>query len=317
MTLQVIFPGRTFSVRGLPISPSMALALSVPTFGYYTFTTFASYLGVEGNLPTIATRAVGLVITGAAFVAGWRYRTYLPKRTIPGFLFLLIYLWRLAENVLVQGLTIKQGNGKAFLVLFFGSLVTSLMLTCLWRGFSTRDSRIILSCLAVFFAIIAVLSVEGFGFGFYTGRLEFLKVGPIPLAYACSSFMLYYLFAARKNRWTAMEAMVVLPILVFIAVQAQSRGMMLASAVCLLIYFAALRGVSRLMLLVMVCLFAAMSALFIDLQYLDLVIKALYRIDTVNDASTATRVYYIRAAFDQFLADPLFGRYVTERYFNS
>ncbi len=304
------FSGRGSSLWTLPISPSMALALGFPSIGYYTFATYASLsgAGMEGSVAAIATRASALLVLGAAFFSAWRYRTPLPARLIPGLLFVGIYLLRMLENIGLQGVSIAYGNGKAFLIFIFSSILTSLALSIIWRGLSSRDCRIIFSFMAVFFTAGALFSMDNSGML----RLAFTKVNPISLAYVCSSFIFYYLLIAQKSWRAGIEAVIMIPFLIMIAAQAQSRGMMISSAVCLMIYIATRRGKHLFVTLGMMGLLLVMVMLTIDYHYFETALAALQRIDPVNDRSTAIRVLLFRGAFEQFLADPLFGRYVNE-----
>ncbi len=289
----------------------MALALSFPSIGYYTAAMYVSYMEVQGSEAGIAIRAIALLVTGAAFLAGWRYRTLLPARTLPGLLFLLIYLLRMTENVWLHDLEIYPDTRKAFTIFIFSSIMTLLMLSCVWRGLSMRDARITLSCLAILFTVFAFLTIDSpFNIISGTGRLGFIKVNPISLAYTCSSFMFYYLLIAQRSWRAAIEAMVFVPFLVIIAAQAQSRGMLLSCFACLFIYIAALRGWGRLAMLFAMGLLVVLTAVVVDREYFEMALQALQRIDPVNDQSTSERVFYWRTGFEQFLADPFFGRYI-------
>jgi len=295
----------------------MALALSFPSTGYYVLATYTSLLGMEGSGPAIAIRAGALAILGAAFLAARQYRTPLPIQFVPGLLFAGIYLLRMLENALLQDATLPGGFGKAFPGFIFSSILTALVLSSIWRGLSARDCRVIFSLTALFFTIGALLNIMNLETISKVGRIYFTKVNPISLAYVCSAFMFYYLLIARQSWRAGIEAAIMLPVLVMIAAQAQSRGMMISSAICLLIYIATRRGRRLVVASGTVCLFVIVILLAVDHRFFEMALAALQRIDPVHDASTAIRVLLFRGAFEQFLADPLFGRYVNEQTQNT
>jgi len=290
----------------------MAFALAFPTIGYYVAQTYTSLAGIEDSGPAIAFRALTVLALVAAFLGAARLRSALPPQATAGIVFLVIYFYRLLENILIQNVIISPSN--EFVLLNFGLnlLLPSLVLAALWRGFTPTDAQTILSVTAIAFAVGAALLVGRMTYQPENARLAFDKVNPISLAYVCSSFLLYYLVAAQRSRRLLIEAALVTPILFIVAAKAQSRGMMIATAACLLIYIAVTRGGKRLVVATMGGAIALVAALTVDPKNFETAIGALERIDTVNDMSTVGRMISFQGAWEQFLADPLIGRHVNE-----
>jgi hypothetical protein len=298
----------------LLFSPAMALALSIPTVGYYTFATYSSLMGAQSSAPAIAYRAFSLIFLLAVFISGWWHRSKLPKQALPGLLFLTIYLLRMLENVVVQNIDIPPGNNRVFLTFLAGGILPSVLLASLSSGFSNRHLRLILSFFAVVFSVGALLMISRLDATAASARLGFEKVNPIALAYVGSTFILFYLVIAQKSRRAAIEAAVVVPILLFIALQAQSRGMMLSTTAVVLIYFLLLRGDRKVAVFAVVGVFSILTYYLADPAIFQRAIGSISRIDTVNDLSTAMRALSFRGAYQQFFADPILGRWVSEQY---
>lgn len=300
----------------LLLSPAMAFALSFPTIGYYTFQTYTSLAGIEGSGPAIAFRALMVLAVLTAFLWAAPFRSALPRQAIPGILFLVIYFYRLLENMLIQNVIISPSNEFVLLNFFLNLVLPSIVLAALWRGFKTTDAQTILTVATICFAAAATFLVGRLTEQPDNTRLAFDKVNPIALAYVCSSFLLYYLCASQHNRRLMIEAALVAPILLFVTAKAQSRGMMIATAGSLVIYFALLRGGQRVVAITICAFVAVLATLTLDPRLFEIVISALNRVTDANDMSTAGRMNSFQGAWEQFLADPLFGRYVEEQRTN-
>ena len=291
----------------------MAFALCLPSMGYYTFATYANLIPFDGSGPAIVIRALALVVVIIAFAQRSHHSIGLPSHVLPGVLFLVLYFLRMLENVWLQNMAIPPNTGVAFLNYTFSLALTSLLLAVLWHGYSSRDARVIFSTLAGLFIIGALLNIQGGGVSEKIMRLAFEKVNPISLAYTCSTFILYYIIIAQKSRFAAFEAIVIVPFLLFFAMQAKSRGMIISTASVIVLYFVLLRGGRRIVMLSVTGLFGIIAAYSIDWIYFENLFLALERINTSTDMSTALRVSSFRGAYEQFLSDPLLGRYVNEK----
>lgn len=290
----------------------MAFALSIPTIGFYTFATFTNYLGSTGSGPSIMIRAATLIIICVAFFSYRGRILVLPVALMPGLFFVTVFLLRMVENAWVQGIPIPPSTSLAFLNFTLGAIVSSLLLSFLWNGLNEQDGRIIFSTMCFLFVIGVVLNLDKLGTGRTPSRLSFEKVNPISLAYVCSSFFFYYLIVGQRSKVAAIEALVIVPFLFFVAAQARSRGMMISTSACLVLYLIFLPGKRRIRLSVALFTATAASALLVEKKHFQVAIDALMRIDTTDDLSTAMRVQSFSGALEQFYRNPWFGRYVNE-----
>lgn len=296
----------------LLFSPAMAFALGFTTIGYYTFATYISLAGDVGSGYAIAYRGFTVLVLLMMF-SGRRYiRRKLTRKLVPGILFLILYLIRMLENILLRGVVIEPGNAKALLSYLFGAILSSLILASVWRAYDPRDLQRILSFLAIVFSIGALIAINGISAADENFRLSLEKVNPISLAYVGSSFMLFYLVVAQKSKKIAIEAIVVVPILLFIALKAQSRGMMLSTAAVVVIYFLILRGTRKIVFTLIGGLLALAAIIVANPQVIDRALGSISKIGSESDLSTAMRAISFQGAYEQFLADPIFGRWVIE-----
>lgn len=305
-----------FRLVRLLLSPSCVFALSFPTIGYYTFSTYVSLLEADSNLPIIVYRAVSLLFLLVSFVCAWRYRSAIPLQAWPGLFFLVIYLLRLVENAWVQQIRIPPDTTTALLVFAVGTIPAVIALMAIWRQISEADSQKVFSAFALLFVIGAVLVLLQTGQDLTYRRLAFEKVNPISLAYTCSSFLIFYFVVGRKSKRVAIEATVAVPVLIYIAANAQSRGMIISTGMCFLIAIIVQRGKARMVNISVLAILSAIAVLAIEPAVFEKALLALQRIDVISDRSTVLRVLSFQGAYQQFLDDPLFGRYVNEQLTN-
>jgi len=294
------------------LNPAMAFALAFPTIGYYTAQTYASLLGFQDSAPAIAFRATSIVIAVLVFVTAGRLRSKLPAQLTGGIIFLFLYFARMVENIVFQDIIILPSNEVVLLNFAFNLLLPSIVMAAMWRGIDFGKAQMILSLVAVLFAAGALLLVGRLIDTPAGARLDFEKVNPIALAYVCSTFLLYYLVAAQHSRRVSIEAALVAPVLVLVAARAQSRGMMISTAACVLLYFVLTRGGRRVVALFIGGAVALVAFITVEPRYLEVAMRALDRIGTEHDLSTSMRVISFQGALEQFLADPIIGRYVQE-----
>jgi O-antigen ligase len=170
---------------------------------------------------------------------------------------------------------------------------------------------ILLSLFAALFIVGMVLNREALS---QTAeiRMSLDKINPIALAYVASSLMLFYMLAFARSKRAMIEALLVVPVLLLIVSLTRSRGMMISTAITLAVYVLALKGTRRIWVMTGLGGVAAVIGYYANPEYVGYVAEALNRIDVVEDQSTAGRVLALHGAWDQFWADPAFGRYAIE-----
>ena len=180
------------------------------------------------------------------------------------------------------------------------------------QAISDRDMQSLMSVYIVIFSVVAFVQFGSLA-DIRDERLSLNKVNPISLSYVCSSFILYYVIFWRSSKRVALEAILSIPVLIPIIAMARSRGMLIATAGALAVYIILLRGSKRMLALVGLGMVGFVLGYYIFPEYLELMIGAVERIDANTDMSTAGRVVSFYGAWQQFLDDPLMGRYVTEQ----
>lgn len=292
--------------------PAAAFLMAFPTIGYYTLAAYVNVIMPEGSLGAILIRAASF----ALLVLAWLQTPAALRRRyhgllVPATIFICLYSWRLLENMLLQGMEISPGNAMVLLTFFVSSLVPAYMLASVER--SIRDDEMIrlLSIFAVLFVIGMALNRETL-MAAAENRMLLDKINPISLAYVASSLMMFYLLAFARSKRMMIEALAVVPILLLIVSLARSRGMMISTGATLLIYISALRGSRRIWVLIGLSTVAAIIGFYVNPEYVGYATEALNRIDVDRDISTAMRALSFYGAWEQFLADPWFGRYAIE-----
>ena len=220
------------------------------------------------------------------------------------------------ENAWVQQIRIPPDTTTALLIFAVGTIPAVVALMSIWHLISEADSQKIFSALALLFVSGAVLILLQTGQDLTYRRLAFEKVNPISLAYTCSSFLIFYFVVGRISKRVAIEAIVAVPILIYIAANAQSRGMMISTGTCFLIAILVQRGKARMVNIWVLAILSSIAVLAIEPAVFEKALLALQRIDAVSDRSTFLRVLSFQGAYQQFLDDPLFGRYVNEHLTN-
>lgn len=293
-------------------SPSMAFLLLFPTVGYYTLVAFVSVLLPEGSLGGILIRAGSLVLLLIAYIViPAKKRRRFSKFLLPATVFFLFYTYRLTENVLFLNIEIPPDTYFVFLSYFLSCLVPAYMLASMERGIHDDDMIRLLSVFSVLFVAGMALNREALSVS-AENRAMLDKINPISLAYIASSLLLYYLLTFARSKRSVVEALLIVPVLLLIAAIARSRGMLISTGVTLLVYVLAVKGTRRIWTLLGLAAAAVVLGLYANPDYIERLIDALSRIDTDTDMSTATRVTSFTGAWNQFLDDPVLGRYAIE-----
>jgi O-antigen ligase len=294
-------------------SPAAAFLLLFPTIGYYTLAAYVNVLlDPESSAGGIVIRASSLaVLIIAVSRLRKRERRFIPNLLLPATIFTFLYGYRLLENILILDLEIPPGNTLVLLTFFLSSIVPAYALASSERTIRDEDMILLMTLFAVLLVIGMGLNREAL-MESAERRMALEKINPIALAYTASSMMLFYMLAFGRSKRVMIEAILIVPVLLIIVSLARSRGMIISTVVTLAIYVIALKGTRRIWVLTGLGGVAAAIAYYGNPEYIDHVIDALNRIDVHADMSTAARALTFQGAWEQFLEDPIFGRYAME-----
>ncbi|RVB80571.1 MULTISPECIES: O-antigen ligase family protein [unclassified Mesorhizobium] len=312
----VAAPGRKrgliASMYRLWTSPAAAFLFLFPTIGYYTFAAYANVVSPEGSSGGVVIRAVSLAVLVFAFLAvPRRLRRPFSITLLPATIFIVLYGSRLIENMLFLRLEISPGNFLVLSIFVLSSIIPAYMLASSERKISDNDMLALLSVLAILFIFGMALNraalVETSEW-----RMKLEKINPIALAYVASSFLLFYMIAFRYSKKILIQAIFFVPVMLVIVSLARSRGVLISTGLTVLLYVLVVKGTRRVWAFVGLGVIAVAIVAFADPKYIEVVMEALNKIDADTDMSTAGRVMAFRGAWEQFLADPIFGRYAIE-----
>lgn len=300
------------SAWSLVTSPSAAFILAVPTLGYYTLAAYVNVVAPDGSAGSILIRSVGLAVLLLAWLGLRRGESRsLGYLLLPAGIFFVFYVWRLAENILYLDMVVPPGNAIVLLTFCVASVLPAYVLARSERGIRDEDMAALLSLLAALFVIGMALNWDALAAS-SERRMALDKINPISLAYVASSLMLFYLVAFGRSKRARIEALLIVPILLVIMALARSRGMVISTGFTLVVYVLALQGPRRIRAVLLLAVAALAIGFCADPAYVGSVVEALSRMNVHTDMSTASRAMSFRGAWDQFLENPLFGRYAVE-----
>jgi len=293
-------------------SPSAAFILAVPTLGYYTLAAYVNAVAPDGSAGSILIRSFGLAVLLLAWLGLRRGKARsLGYLLLPAGIFFAFYAYRLAENILYLDMVVPPGNAVVLLTFCVASVLPAYVLARSERGIREEDMATLLSLIAALFVIGMALNWDALTAA-SDRRMSLDKINPISLAYVASSLMLFYLIAFGRSKRARIEALLIVPILLVIIALARSRGMMISTGFTLVAYVLALQGTRRIRAVLLLAVAALVIGLCADPAYVGGVVEALSRMDVHTDMSTASRAMSFQGAWDQFLENPLFGRYAVE-----
>ncbi|PAQ10178.1 hypothetical protein CIT26_09455 [Mesorhizobium temperatum] len=294
-------------------SASMAFVLLFPTVGYYTLATYVNFIIPEGSIGGIAIRVISLVVllTAYARLSPRMTRPVLPILSYAS-IFLFIYSFRLIQNIYVDDIYSGQRAILVMSIFFLSGIIPAYLLAAIERGINDRELAWATSAFSFAFVVGIIINRDALAMT-SESRMTLDKVNPIALAYVSSSFLLFYFLRFTKSKWTILEALSIVPILLVVVSLSRSRGMMISTAITFLVYVLVLKGNRRIWAVAGLATAAVMVLTFLSPEYQSIVFEALSRIDVDNDMSTAGRALAFKGAWAQFLENPFFGRYVVER----
>ena len=297
-------------VISLVTSPSLAFALSM--IGYYVLATYTNKLLPEGSLGGILIRAGTLCVV---IIAHWRWaRPKLSVRPIfimPLVIFMGIYMFRISDN-LSGNLYFPIDNRTLFLILGVSTLIPALALSRIQGGLRDDQTVVVFSLLCMTFIGGMALNLDVLLSPDASARLSLDKVNPIGMAETAFAFILYYIVAFSHSRRVMVEAIILLPILALVVLYSGSRGALLAGSFAIVIYIILLRGSQRLLMILGLGFSISTCLAIFGKHHLDFMLRRLQGLSDGRDISARSHFEAWQGAWQQFLDDPLFGRYAIE-----
>lgn len=298
----------------LLISPSTAFLLLFPTIGYYTLATYSNaFLPHEGSTGSSIIRILsfGVLVISFFFVA-WRKRRGIHIYLLPATAFIFLYTYRLFENIFILEIEIPPGNIYILVIFFFYCVIPAYIISLSEKSMRDEDILIMLYVLSILFSLGILINIDYFIY--VEGRRAYLeRINAISMAYTAASFLIFYMVSITQSRRFVVEALFIVPVLLLVVSLTRSRGMIIATGVVVIIYVLTLKGKKRIWALISLGTVTALIGVFATEQ-LGQVAAALAQLG--QDQSSEERFITYRGAWNQFLQDPLFGRYAVEFKFN-
>lgn len=294
----------------LIISPANALAMTL--VGYYSMAGLANAYLPDSSLGGVLIRAAIGAVMLLAFARFVRYR----RKTgsiflLPAAIFLTLYFFRMYENAFISQLTLPPNSEAAILLFLVSLLMPAIFISLIAGQIDDRQFDQSMRFLLIIFGASLFFNWENIIVS-SESRLLLDKVNPISMSMTAFTFVLYHLLRFRQSKALMIQAVIVLPVLLFIIVYARSRGVYIAGAATLIIYGLMLKGTRRFGYLLSLGLLGVATATWLSDDALVVVTENLQRILSGNDLSANIRRDAAFGGWNQFLQDPVFGRYIIE-----
>lgn len=298
------------SNRALIFSPANALAFSL--LGYYSMAGLVNVYLPDSNLGGILLRGLIGVVVLVALARFFRYGQKIRGAYLyPAAIFLLLYFFRMYENAFIVQLTLPPNNEVAFLIFLASIVIPAISFTLIAGQIDDRQFDVSMRILLVIFGVSLFLNLQDL-LASYENRLSLAKINPISMSITAYVFLLYHLLRFRQSKFLMIQSAIAVPLLLLVILYARSRGVYIAGAATLVIYGICLKGSRRVSYLLGLGLFALAAATWFAGDAVEIIIKSIERIFSGTDLSANTRRDAGFGGWEQFLQDPVIGRYIIE-----
>lgn len=299
---------RSASILGL----NAGVALAVSLFGYYSLAGFANVVAPNSSGGGIASRALCFFVVILAYLQTRSRSSSFGdwKLLAPMGIFLTIYVARIIENSYIPALRLEPDD-KVILLIFVVSIIApTILLARMATSIRDEDFAAGVRVLAVLFLIALLLNLDVLS-ETSTSRLALDKINAIALAQTAMAFLIFFVVFARDDRFAMISAMIVAPILLLVIVYARSRGPWLSGTAAVLVYAILVKGEKK------IWAWAGLAAVAIGVAWLGggflEIIRTRFAFTSIeHDPSTYLHYIALIGAWDQFLDDFAFGRYIVE-----
>jgi hypothetical protein len=292
-------------------SPGAAVAITL--MGYYSFAGFANAFAGESSIGGVLIRILMFATVFAAY-AGLtdRRRRFGPLVLLPASLFFLAYLARLLENLYFSQIRVPGGAELILSVFIVSGILTSYLMARIVQTIRVFDFTLVATVLIVLFLIGMFLNREILT-ETANHRLMLERMNPISMSHLAASFLIFHYIFFKQSKTLLIMAIATTPAMLLIMVYARSRGPILGLIASVLIYTLLLKGTRKIWALVGLAV-TALGLLWLadGGEYLRIVTNMFMRTDIEADESTKIHYQGAVGAWDQFMEDLFFGRYVIE-----
>lgn len=309
---------RGFLQRALVFVFSPAFAVCLVVIGYYVFTPFTNILFPDGSLGGIIIRTGTLLIILVTFMRfGGRRNGVNMRVLLPLTLFVFAYVMRLIENYYFNDIFIPFEPAQLFLIFIMSGIFPAFILAQM-QG-AVRDEQIMpaVTLLCLLFLVGMALNMDELQASRgINNRLTLEKINPIAMANTAFEFIIFYVLVFMRSRRYLIEAGVLVPVLLLIALYSGSRAALASGAISVIIYVLLLKGTRRIWMMVAITLAALVIGSILGAEHFTVMIDRFYLMFAGNssDGSTKSHLLSWGGAFQQFLDDPITGKYIIEQY---
>lgn len=291
---------------------SAATAFAVATIGYYCFAGIPNMLMPDSSLGGILIRAGTIALVVIAWLRYFKYRDRVGAAyLLAAIVFLSAYTLRMIDNAIFQGIQLPPDNTRAFLFFGISTVIPAFLIAGMAWRIDDRAFRVVMTGLCAVF-LLSLLGNRDELLVTAESRMMLDKINPISLAHAALAFVFYYFLIYSKSKILLIEAIFLVPLLLFVIVLAQSRGAVISGTAAILFYVLLLKGTRRIWALLGLVFGSVMLATVVAPEQFRIVVDGLERIVSGTDMSTNIREQAYTGGWEQFLQDPVFGRFILE-----
>ncbi len=311
-----LFSNPSVNLGNILIAGTYVLAL----FGFHSIAPIISVIANERE----STISIGLraLILGGAFMLLFFAKA--PKNIgsayylAPLVLMLLAFAARAYQNIYIENIQIYIPSGILYSFLFGAGLIPALMVARLSARIQDRHFLYAMVICSLLFLIGLSFNIEALTLSNEArARLSISRVNAIAMTSMAFNFCLFYFLFFGHSKSIKYLAVIVVPVCLLIAAYSKSRGPIVAVIFTVIVYFFMTRAKHRKHILQ-----AGLALLFVTIilnyslginLFSTLLERFFQSVETNNYLSVTIRQAQWSAAWQGFLEDPLFGRYVFEQ----
>ena len=248
---------------------------------------------------------------------------FIPKRKIPTLflwltpyiIFRVAFLIRMTENIYIQNVFFYLDAATAYFIFFAYGFIPSIVAAQFAGNFGEREFMRWMNVFSVLFAIGLLLNFNVL-FDADAVRVGLYRLNAISLTSTALAFIIYLIMFVKVSKSNLYLAILILPVLIGAVVASKSRGPLVGVFVAFVVYFLIANAKNRRQLILGSFVLIGLSVFgsyFFNVDIFSLLTNRFFFSSEYNsdaDLSGTARVFLYRAAWEQFLADPLLGRYI-------
>lgn len=299
---------------------SIAFVFVLSIIGFYSLAPMIQTLGgIDDNTISILFRA--FVLGGSLFILLFYKAPKNPGYIVPlsfMILLLLVFGLRAYENYFIENLPIYVGPELLFGFLIGASLIPALMAARSGLLIQDRHTALIISVLSIMFLIGLSFNLDGLQETNDSNTRAFItKVNAIALTNMGINFCLFYAIFFKQNKWLKTLALGIIPLCLLIIAYSKSRGPLIAIILTMITYFFLAKPKYQKYIIQAILgmfVFTLMAGWYLSIDFISLAFERFNPGYQGQNYDTVTgRQELWLAAWQGFIDDPLFGRYIFEQ----